>query len=50
MDGTENHQANNAGRNPAPVDMVGLSLFIYIVLYIPGGAGFPPSTVRLFIQ
>ena len=27
VDGTENHQANNAGRNPAPVDMVDLSLF-----------------------
>jgi len=33
------------GRNPAPVDMVNIPLFIYKVLYMPGGAGFLPSTV-----
>ena len=33
------------GRNPAPVDMVNISLFTYKVLYIPGGCfGFLPST------
>ena len=32
------------GRNPAPVDR----WFIYKVLYIPGGAGFLPSTVSQF--
>ena len=32
------------GRNPAPVDMVGYPI-IYRVLYVPGGAGFLPSTV-----
>jgi len=30
------------GRIPAPVDMVNIS---YRLLYIPGGAGFQPSTV-----
>ena len=37
------------GRNPAPADAVDIPVFIYIyihmVLYIPGGAGFLPSTV-----
>ena len=35
------------GRNPAPVDMVNIHKYpiIYRVLYIPGGAGFLPSTV-----
>jgi len=33
------------GRNPAPVDMENLPLFIYRVLSISGGAGFLPSTV-----
>ena len=33
------------GRNPAPVDMVSKYHMIYRVLYIPGGAGFLPSTV-----
>ena len=32
------------GRNPAPVDMVVYPI-IFKVLYIPGGAGFLPSTV-----
>jgi len=31
------------GRNPAPFDMVN----IYRALYMPGGAGFLPSTVLL---
>ena len=31
------------GRNPAPVDMV-VYLVIYKVLYMPGGAGFLPSS------
>ena len=31
------------GRNSAPVDMVNIPLIIYIVLYVPGGAGFLPS-------
>ena len=35
--------------NPAPVDMVNISLFFfYMVLYIPGGAGFLPSTVSTY--
>ena len=34
------------GRNPAPVDMVVYPI-IYMVLYIPGGAGFLPSTVAI---
>ena len=35
------------GRNPAPVDMVNINLFTYMVqvLCIPCGAGFLPSTV-----
>ena len=35
------------GRNPAPVDVVDIPVFICIhrVLYIPGGAGFFSSTV-----
>ena len=33
------------GRNPAPVDKYFTPLIIYKVLYIPGGAGFLPSTV-----
>ena len=33
------------GRNPAPVDMQFFPVFSYRVLYIRGGAGFPPSTV-----
>ena len=36
------------GRNPAPVDMAGKYPIVYRVLYIPGGAGFLPSTVSLF--
>ena len=32
------------GRNPAPADMVDISI-IYRVLYIQGGAGVLPSTV-----
>ena len=32
------------GRNPAPVDMVDYPM-IYMVLYIPGGAGCLPSRV-----
>ena len=32
------------GRNPVPVDMI-KDPIIYRVLYIPGGAGFLPSTV-----
>ena len=35
------------GWNPAPVDMVYNYPIIYGVLYIPGGAGFQPSTVWL---
>ena len=31
------------GQNPAPVDMVNIPKF-YRASYIPGGAGFPPST------
>ena len=34
------------GRNPAPVDMINIPLFIGFS-YIPGGAGFQPSTVLL---
>ena len=38
------------GRNPAPVDMINVPLFIICkVLYIPGGAGFLPSTVCIYI-
>ena len=33
------------GRNPAPVDGTVVYPIIYKVLYIPGGAGFLPSTV-----
>ena len=33
------------GRNPAPVEVV--QPIIYKVLYIPGGAGFLPSTVGI---
>ena len=35
--------------NPAPVVMVNIPLYIYMVLYIPGGAWFPPSTVSFEI-
>ena len=35
------------GRNPAPVDMVNIPLFTTGYIYIPGGAGFLPSTVSL---
>jgi len=37
------------GRNPAPVDVVDIPVFICIhrVLYIPGGARFLPPTVSL---
>ena len=41
----ENQCGTLDGRNPAPVDMVNIPLFIG-VSYIPGGAGFQPSTVR----
>ena len=37
------HHPTVDGRNPAPVEVV----FIHMVLYIPGGAGFLPSTVPL---
>ena len=33
------------GRNPAPVEVGSWNPIIYRVLYIPGGAGFLPSTV-----
>ena len=37
------------GRIPAPADIVNILLFIYRVLYIPGGAGFLPPTVWWWI-
>ena len=36
------------GQNPAPVDIILRTYpIIYRVSYIPGGAGFPPSTVEI---
>ena len=35
------------GRNPAPVDMLNIPLYIYRVSHMLGGAGFCPSTVPL---
>ena len=49
--GRSSHQSISGdavdGRNPAPADMVDIHRYriIYRVLYIPGGAGFLPSTV-----
>ena len=39
------------GRNPAPVDMVNIPFFTWsMVLYIPGGVGFQPSTVGIIFE
>ena len=39
------------GRNPAPVDMVNISLFTrFYTSQVPGGAGFLPSTVRVHMN
>ncbi len=37
------------GKNPAPVDSKVVYPIIYKVLYIPGGAGFLPSTVDVVV-
>ena len=38
------------GRNPAPVEIGSLSHYLQGGLYIPGGAGFLPSTVTVFLR